>query len=126
MADEVLGLLSGALPAECGAELPALMAATDRSGDLLDALARMTPVTSWVEAARAYSSGAFVRAADLYADIGTRPDEARARLAAASALVAGQQRAEVDEQLRRALRFYRSVDATTRLRESEALLAETG
>jgi hypothetical protein len=42
---------------------------------------------------------------------------------AAAQLVAEGRRAEADEQLRRALAFYRSVGATRYVREGEALLA---
>ena len=45
------------------------------------------------------------------------------RLAAARLLVEQGRRAEADEQLGRALAFYRSVGATRYLREGESLLA---
>jgi tetratricopeptide (TPR) repeat protein len=81
------------------------------------------PQTPWGAAARAAARGEFAEAADVYASIGARPDEADARLAAARKLVAEGRRAEADEQLRRALAFYREVRATAYLREAESLLA---
>ena len=55
--------------------------------------------------------------------IGAAPQEALFRLWAAEQLVDEGRRAEADEQLRRALAFYRSVGATRYVREGEALLA---
>ena len=49
--------------------------------------------------------------------------EAFYRLRAAEAFVGEGRRAEADEQLRRALAFYRGVGATRYVREGEALLA---
>jgi class 3 adenylate cyclase len=68
--------------------------------------------TAWVEAAKAFAAGDYVGAADLYARIGSLPDEADARL-----------RSGIDSEVRRALDFYRSVGATRYIREGEALLA---
>ena len=77
----------------------------------------------WTDAARLMVSGDFVAAADIYATIGSLPDEADARLRAARALVEAGRRPEADAQLQRALAFYRSVGATRYLRQGEALLA---
>ena len=79
--------------------------------------------TPWIEAARAMCLGDFARAAAIYGGMGSRPDEADARLLAAKALVEAGRRAEADEQLRRVLAFYRDVGASAYLREGEALLA---
>ncbi len=68
----------------------------------------------WAEAAQAFCAHDYVGAADLYARIGSLPDEADARL-----------RSGHDEQVRRALDFYRSVGASRCVQESEALLART-
>jgi len=91
--------------------------------DALGAAARVQ--TRWIEAAGAYIRGDFVQAADIYAETGSLPDEAFARLRAAEALIAAGRRAEGDRELQRALAFYRSVDAKAYLREGEALLAQT-
>jgi len=81
------------------------------------------PRTPWIEAARRYAGGDFVPAADLYAKIGSLPDEADARLRAAEQFVKAGRRGEANAQLEQALAFYRSVGATRYIREGEALLA---
>jgi hypothetical protein len=81
--------------------------------------------TTWIPAAKAFVLGDFQRAAEIYAEIGSLPDEALARLRAAEALIGDGSRAEGDVELQRALAFYRSVDAKVYLREGEALLART-
>ena len=78
----------------------------------------------WRQATDALLSGDPLRAAEIYSDIGSRPDEAYARLRAAEALIREGRRAEADVQLEHALAFWRSVGATAFLREGEALLAE--
>jgi tetratricopeptide (TPR) repeat protein len=77
----------------------------------------------WAEAARLVLGGDFMGAAEVYAAMGSLPDEADARLRAARSLVDAGSRAEADAQLQRALAFYRSVGATRYLRQGEALLA---
>jgi hypothetical protein len=62
-------------------------------------------------------------AADLFAETDSPLDEAFYRLRAAEQLVDQGHRAEADEQLRRALAFFRSVRATRYVCEGEALLA---
>ena len=94
------------------------------AGELDDALEHQ-PGTSWTEAIRAYAREEFVIAAEVLAQIGTKPDEADARLWAAQGLVAEGRRAEADEQLHAALAFYRSVGAAHYVRECEALMAES-
>ena len=58
----------------------------------------------------------------LFAEMGVPRDEADARLRAAEKLVGEGRSTEADEQLQRALAFYRSVGATRYVREAEALL----
>ena len=87
-------------------------------------LVRDEPLDSpWLRAARAVVVGDFTTAADIIEAIGAAPQEALFRLWAAEELVNEGRRAEADEQLRRALAFYRSVGATRYVREGEALLA---
>ena len=81
--------------------------------------------TKWLEAAGAFVSGDFLRAAAIYEETGSLPDEAYARLRAAEALMGTESRSEGDRELQRALAFYRAVDAKAYLREGEALLAHT-
>ena len=91
------------------------------SDELLAAVAerRSTP---WVEEVRAYASADYAGAAEILRQTGSKPEEAEARLRAAEQRVAEGRRAEGDEQLQRALAFYRSVGATAYVGECEALL----
>jgi tetratricopeptide (TPR) repeat protein len=77
----------------------------------------------WRSVVNRVLQGELVDVADRLGTIGLRPDEAYARLRAARELVAAGRRAEADEQLRRALAFYRMVGATRYVREGEVLLA---
>jgi class 3 adenylate cyclase/tetratricopeptide (TPR) repeat protein len=77
----------------------------------------------WVRAAVAYASGDPGAAADLYREIGTRPEEAHARLQLAHLLVQEDRRTEADAELEKALAFWRSVGATAYIRQGEALMA---
>jgi hypothetical protein len=98
--------------------LPLFAAATDRLG-LLDELAAVLesrPATPWVEAVRASAAGDFAAAADILQRIGSKPDEAEARLRAS-------RDGNADGQLEKALAFYRSVGAAHFVRECEALRA---
>jgi thioredoxin-like negative regulator of GroEL len=89
--------------------------------EVVDALAG-SPETPWIEVVRRYGAGDFAGAAELLRQIGTRPDEAEARLRAAEQLAAEGRGGAADEQLRQALAFYRSVGATRYVGECEALL----
>jgi class 3 adenylate cyclase/tetratricopeptide (TPR) repeat protein len=76
--------------------------------------------TRWVEAARAVLRGDNESAAELFARIGSRPDEALSRLAAAATTP------DPDgAQLEQALQFFRRVRATRYLQEDERLHAVT-
>jgi hypothetical protein len=75
----------------------------------------------WVAAARDYLAGNLERAADIYARIGSRPDEAYARLRAAGQLARDGDATRADAQRKKALEFYRSVGATRYIHEAEAL-----
>ena len=109
---------------------------TDSAGALMlselgrgkDALALLERVsrTRWRDAAQLVLSGRLAEAADVYAAMGYLSREASVRLKAAELLIEHGRRAEADEQLQRALAFYRSVGATRYVREAEALLAVAG
>jgi class 3 adenylate cyclase len=77
----------------------------------------------WSDAARALTDQEFVRAAESLDSMGAARSAALARLRAAQELVKTGRRAEADDQLRRALNFFRSVGAARFIREGEALLA---
>lgn len=125
LADEFLEALRRGIAMQWGVTyLPVFAAAALRLGrgrELVDALADQFRVR-WTEAVRAYVSGDFARAAEDYAEIGSKPEEAEARLRAAEALLEQGDRAEADTQLQRALAFWRSVGATRFVQEGEALL----
>jgi hypothetical protein len=74
---------------------------------------------------QAYVAGGSVQAADILARVGARIDEADARVRAAEALIGDGRPEGADEQLERALAFYRRVGAIRYIREGEALLART-
>ena len=77
--------------------------------------------TAWLEAASGLASGEFGVAADIFARIGSRPDEAFARLRAAQALSQAGLDAETRDELEHALLFFGEVEASGYLREAEAL-----
>jgi tetratricopeptide (TPR) repeat protein len=81
--------------------------------------------TRWLKVTRTFLGGDLVGAADLLAEIGNLAMEAYVRFAAAKDLVERGLRHEADEQLQKALAFWRSVGATRYIREGEALLAAT-
>lgn len=95
-----------------GPDLAVALVELGRSEELSPVVVLSPRSSAWLEAANAFAAGDYVRAADLYAGIGSLPDEADARL-----------RSGREDQVRRALDFYRSVGATRYIREGEALLA---
>jgi class 3 adenylate cyclase len=116
--DEFLASLTSSQPFWGAASLPDLLAAADakRQAELRPLLDAASLPTRWYDAARAAIDGDFVRAADTYAAIGSRPDEAVARLEAAK-----RSPADRNSELARALAFFRSVGARGYLREAELL-----
>jgi hypothetical protein len=94
-----------------------------RSADLRDALSDRYEWSRWADAARAIAEDDFIRAAEICASIGSLPDEALCRLRAAEGLADKGRRSEAEEQLERALAFYRSVGATRYVGKCNALLA---
>jgi class 3 adenylate cyclase/tetratricopeptide (TPR) repeat protein len=111
--------------AEWSADLTAVLVGLGRGNDLRELAASKAVSTPWLEAAAAFAGSDFEQAADRYAEIGSLPDEAFARLRAAEQLLATGRRAEGNTQLQRAVVFYRKVRASAHLREAEALLAAT-
>jgi hypothetical protein len=82
-----------------------------------------TQTTRWLEAATAIASGDLLDTARVFGEMGDVSDEAHARLRAAEVLAAAGRRVEADDQLEKALIFYRSVGATRYIGEGKALLA---
>jgi class 3 adenylate cyclase/tetratricopeptide (TPR) repeat protein len=95
-------------------DLSVTMHAVGRRQQLLDAVRKVRWRTRWVDVADAIGRDEFVHAADLCASIGSRPDEAFARLLAADGLERLGKHAAGDAQRRKALRFYESVGAPSR------------
>ena len=83
---------------------------------------RVAVATLWFDAAATAAGGAWLRAAGLFAEIGSAPDEAFARLRAAEQLVAVDRSGEAEPQLVAALAFYRRVRATAHIERAEAAL----
>jgi tetratricopeptide (TPR) repeat protein len=106
-------------------QLAVVLHALGRGTELLELLGRLTTPTPWLQGAVAIAHGRFDRAADLYAQIGSLPEEAFARLQAAKQLLATGRRAEGTTHLQRVVAFYREVGASAYLREAEMLLAAT-
>jgi hypothetical protein len=94
-----------------------------RASDLLEVIEPEPYKSPWLRSALAVASRDFLAAADIIGGMGIVSHEAFFRLRAAEQLVDEGHRAEADEQLRRALAFYRSVGAKRYVREGEALLA---
>jgi class 3 adenylate cyclase len=91
-------------------ELAFAAALLGRQEDFL-AVANTARETRWLAAACAFARGNPAEAADLFAEIGSRPHEAYARLAAGD-----------EANVRRALDFYRSVGAKLFMARAESLL----
>ena len=87
-------------------------------------LLEQAPVNPWQQAALAGVEGDFVRSADVYAERGLPTLEAEARFSASEALIAAGRRREGEEQLGKALAFYRSVGAAFYVERGEALLSQ--
>ena len=96
-----------------------------RGREFVEALERARAQTPWHEAARLVVGGDLAEAAELYAEIGSVPDEAYARLRAAGAFAGSGRRAEADGQLRLALPVLAQLGATAWAAEAAALLAES-
>jgi hypothetical protein len=96
-----------------------------RGREFGEALERSRAQTPWHDAARLVVAGDLAAAAERYAEIGSVPDEAYARLRAAGEFVRSGRRAEADGQLRLALPVLAQLGATAWAAEAEALLAES-
>ncbi len=107
-----------------GYDLPHLVVTALELGRDEERVLAIARPSRWKDAAQSYLAGDFVRAADVYAEIGSPTDEAEARLRAGRSLLASGRRAEAEEQLQKALAFYASVGAARYVREAEALLAD--
>ena len=106
---EYLELLSRAQPFWAGRSLPDTVGVVARAGrvhELRDLLDRARLQSAWFAAAEAELDGDHARAADRYAEIGSQPDEAAARLRAARAAESGGRGDEARIQRERATAFF--------------------
>jgi DNA-binding SARP family transcriptional activator/class 3 adenylate cyclase len=116
--DELLATLGGRLlKPELGVDLAVGLVELGRP---VEALEEVLP-SRWLDAARVFAAGDPGRAARLYAEIGSRPDEATARLAAARRLLPSRP-AEGRVELERAIAFFREAGATASLEQAKDLL----
>jgi hypothetical protein len=104
---------------DLGIDLPLCLVELGRPIQLLDGVLP----SSWLEAAKMLITGNTRQAADIYAAIGSRPDEAYARLQAARQLMTANQTVEASTELALAYAFYRQVRARANLADAEELLA---
>jgi hypothetical protein len=79
---------------------------------------------AWAQVGKLIADGRPADAADELEAFGDLTDASFARLQAAEQLAEAGRRAEADDQLSRALAFFRSVGATRYMREAERLLAQ--
>ena len=108
------------------ASAPWVFTGLGRADEVLAALeSESRAITPWHEAARRLASGDLAEAAEIFAEIGSVPDEAYARLKAAEAFVATGNRAAADRELGLALPVFAQLDASSWAAEGKALLAES-
>jgi class 3 adenylate cyclase/tetratricopeptide (TPR) repeat protein len=126
-ADELLAMLTergvSALSLNWSGDLALVLQGLGRGTELVELAATATLQTPWLRAAIAMATGEFGRAAELYAEIGSVPDQSFAHLRAAEQLFADGRRTEAIAQVEQALAFYRQVQADAYLDEGAALLA---
>ena len=87
----------------------------DRPHELVETAGDVTNSSAWLSAAVALASRDFSEAADIFARIGSLPDEAFARFNAAGMSADAGRGDEARDQLERALAFYRVVEANAHL-----------
>jgi hypothetical protein len=107
---------------ECS-EAPWVFTELKRGDELRAVLEAARLRTAWHEAAERILDEDFVRAAEVFGEIGSVPDEAHARLRAAEEAVRAARRAEADSQLRLTLPVFAQLGARAWQAEAEALLA---
>jgi hypothetical protein len=101
-------------------DLSFALAALGRADELVGAAGRVQTQTRWLEAAVAAGRQDWTAAADLYARVGSLPDEALARLNAAAALLRAGRHTDAEEPLAQATAFAESVHAAAWARSAES------
>jgi tetratricopeptide (TPR) repeat protein len=110
--DELLTALPGAIGRVSNIDIAWVVTPLGHREAFIAAVERIATRSRWLDTAKAIAADDFEDAADLFAKIGTTPDEAFARLRTAQHHVKNGRRAEADVQLHGGLAFFRSVDAT--------------
>ena len=106
------------------ADLSFALAALDREWSVRDVRTRTRTATRWLDAAEAAAERDWRRAARVFAAIGSRPDEALARLKAAEALLGAGRRAEAEAELTAAAAFAGPAAAAAWERAADELAAK--
>jgi hypothetical protein len=114
-------LRPGLVEVTLGADFGLALVERGHTADVLDGKG-LTP-SRWLAALRALLAGDAARAAEEYAQIGSRADEAVARLAAGRRLLAAGNPGQAQAQLEVAAAFWREVGATALLDQAASLLA---
>jgi class 3 adenylate cyclase/tetratricopeptide (TPR) repeat protein len=125
LVDELLESWRGtppALPSFWLAELALTLTDLSRGEELDGCRDLLTLSTPWLEASTAVTRRDWLTAAQLFARIGARPEEATARERSAADLARVGRQGEAEDQLRQALDFYRSAGALAHARRAEGLL----
>jgi len=121
---ELLGRPALHLARSPAIELAFTASALQNAADVRRWIESVPYASLWSDAALAILDGELERTADVFAEIGSLPDEAYARLRAAERHAADGRRAEAEELLQRSLAFWRSVGATRYIRQAESLRGE--
>jgi nucleoid-associated protein YgaU len=105
------------------ADLAEALRELGRVEELVSPVPGRRTATRWLVAARQVVAGEYLQAAEEYAAIGARPEEARVRLRASTAFAANGDRSAADAELERARSFYADVEAHVYVRGAESELA---
>jgi class 3 adenylate cyclase/tetratricopeptide (TPR) repeat protein len=92
-----------------------------RGAELREIAASVRARTAWLEAAIACTTGGFDVAAGILAEIGSRPDEALARLRSAQVFSASGHEVVARQNVERALAFFAETESLAYLTEAEAV-----
>jgi tetratricopeptide (TPR) repeat protein len=123
LADSLLTLWRDSGPAAASfwaADLSFVLARLGLGDGLIGTAEAVQAQTRWLDAATAFVSGEPLRAAEIYRDVGARPEEALALLHAAVSREKRGGDSEAEAHLARALAFHRDVGATRYVRDAEA------
>jgi hypothetical protein len=107
------------------AELAFALRGLGHPEQLLEAAERAQTSSRWLEAARAVALDELACAAELYAAIGSLPDELVSRLGVVQQAVARGDRAQAETNLGRLLPAFEQLGAERYLEDGEQLLAAT-